>query len=92
MEYKITIQGKGGHGSRPDNSINPVDCFAAVYGALQSIACKISFVDGGTANNVIPDALHFICTCEDPDAMKRIVEHTCTAYNCTFYANAIDPA
>ena len=83
MEYRITIQGKGGHGSRPDKSINPVDCFAAVFGALQGIDCKVSLVEGGTAGNIIPNELHFTCTCSDPDTMKRILEHTCNAYHCT---------
>ena len=34
MEYHITLQGKGGHGSRPDRVNNPVVCFAAVYGDI----------------------------------------------------------
>ena len=42
MEFHITIQGKGGHGSRPDLSYNPVDCFAAVYGGLQTIGCTVT--------------------------------------------------
>lgn len=83
MEFNITIQGKGGHGSRPDLSHNPVDCFAAVYGALQTIGCKVSFVDGGTAGNIIPDALHFTCSCDNTNALKRILEHTCNLYHCT---------
>lgn len=83
MEFNVTIHGKGGHGSRPDLSHNPVDCFAAVYGALQTVGCKITVVDGGTAGNIISDALHFTCTCDDADALKRILEHTCAAYRCT---------
>lgn len=83
MEFHITIQGKGGHGSRPDLSYNPVDCFAAVYGALQTIGCTITDVDGGTTGNIIPDALHFTCSCNDRDTLQRILEHTCAAYNCT---------
>ena len=42
MEFHITIQGKGGHGSRPDLSYNPVDCFAAVYSGLQTIGCTVT--------------------------------------------------
>jgi metal-dependent amidase/aminoacylase/carboxypeptidase family protein len=87
MEFNITIQGKGGHGSRPDLSCNPVDCFAAVYGALQTVGCEITAVDGGTAGNIIPDALHFTGTCKDMDTAKRILEHTCAAYNCTVVFN-----
>lgn len=83
MEFNITIQGKGGHGSRPDLGCNPVDCFAAVYGALQAVGCEITNVDGGTAGNIIPEALYFQGTCKDMDAVKRILEHTCAAYRCT---------
>ncbi len=83
MQFHITIQGRGGHGSRPDLSINPVDCFAAVYGALQTVGCEITSVDGGTAGNIIPDALHFTCNCSDPEAVRRILEHTCAAYLCS---------
>lgn len=82
MEFRITIQGCGGHGSRPDLSRNPVDCFAAVYGALTSIGCTVLSVDGGTAGNIIPDALHFTCRGGTPDILRRIMDHTCAAYNC----------
>ena len=87
MEFSVTIQGKGGHGSRPDLSCNPVDCFTAVFGALQTIGCTINNVDGGTAANIIPEALHFTGSCNDMDTMKRILEHTCAAYNCTVIYN-----
>lgn len=87
MEFHIAIQGKGGHGSRPDLSHNPIDCFAAVYGALQTVGCRITYVDGGTAANIIPDCLHFKGTCEDMNALKRILEHTCAIYHCTAVYN-----
>ena len=57
MEYTVTIFGRGAHGSRPDLGRNPVDCFAAAYGALQTIGCTISDVDGGTAGNIIPETV-----------------------------------
>lgn len=87
MEFDITIQGKGGHGSRPDLSHNPVDCFAAVYGALQTVGCTITRVDGGTAGNIIPDALRFTGNCGNMEALKRILEHTCKIYHCTAVFN-----
>lgn len=83
MEYTVTIFGCGGHGSRPDRGRNPVDCFAAVYSALQTIGCTISDVDGGTAGNIIPEKLIFRCTCQNKEAMERILTHTAAAYNCT---------
>ena len=87
MEFSVTIQGKGGHGSRPDLGCNPVDCFTAVFGALQTIGCTITHVDGGTAANIIPEVLHFTGSCNDMDALKRILEHTCAAYRCTAVMN-----
>ena len=36
MTYTITITGKGGHGSLPDLSINPIDCLVAIHTAEQS--------------------------------------------------------
>lgn len=85
MKYCITIQGQGGHGSRPDLSHNPVDCFAAVFGALQGTGCQISQVDGGTAPNIIPDKLTSImeCRCSE-DALARILGSTCQLYHCGF--------
>lgn len=87
MKFNITIQGKGGHGSRPDLSHNPVDCFAAVYGALQTIDCTVTCVDGGTAGNIIPEQLTFACACDNKEALQRILDHACAAYNCTAIFN-----
>ena len=84
MEYHITLQGKGGHGSRPDRVNNPVVCFAAVYGALQSIGCTVTKVDCGGSTNVIQEMLHFYCTCNDEAALHRILTHTCAAHRCSF--------
>lgn len=85
MDFEITIQGRGGHGSRPDCSRNPIDCFAAIFGALLQLGCKISCVDAGTCANIIPDALRFRVTVagEKTDAMKQMVEHTCSIYHCS---------
>ena len=83
MEYTVTIFGRSAHGSRPDLGRNPVDCFAAAYGALQTIGCTISDVEGGTANNIVPDKLVFRCTCQNKEALERILTHTAAAYNCT---------
>ena len=83
MNYTITIQGLGGHGSRPDRAYNPVDCFAAVFGMLQQ--CTITKVDGGTANNVIPDKLIFDAECnKTAEELAKVLEPICKLYNCSF--------
>ena len=88
MKYSITIQGRGGHGSRPDLSYNPVDCFAAVFGALQCFSPTITQVDGGAAVNVIPDKLIFVmeCSCATQE-LAQILEPTCKLYHCSFEIN-----
>ncbi len=70
MGFNITIEGQGGHGSRPDQSINPIDAFRAIYTAMQSL--RISAIDpyktltysvgtlhSGRQGNVIPQNLTF---------------------------------
>lgn len=68
--FNVTLKGIGGHGSRPDLSNNPVDCFAAIQMALQSMVLrKISpfetltystcQVEGSQKMNVIPGELTF---------------------------------
>ena len=70
FSYEITLTGKGGHGSRPDLSNNPLDCFHALYGDLQSIwmrdanPCEpatlaICKVQCGTTWNIIAPTLNF---------------------------------
>ena len=85
MKYSITIQGRGGHGSRPDRSYNPVDCFAAAFGAMQLIDCKISQVDGGSAVNVIPNKLTFLAECSaGSQKLLQVLEPIGKLYHCSF--------
>lgn len=60
------IIGRGGHGSRPDLSINPVFAAANVLTALgsawanrldveETVNLGITMINGGTARNIIPD-------------------------------------
>lgn len=84
MEYTITITGRGGHGSRPDNAINPLDCFAAIHTALRPQGYVPSRVDGGTSGNIIPDAVKVTCTFPGSrELLSQVVEHTCSLYGCT---------
>jgi amidohydrolase len=70
MHFNITIEGKGGHGCRPDLSINPINAFVDICNGLSSIRMtkidpykaltySICQVSSGTSQNIIPDALHF---------------------------------
>lgn len=64
--FHIRIHGKGGHGSRPDQAVNPVVTAAEIACKLQSVVplqvspfdagvLTVSSVRGGEAWNVIPD-------------------------------------
>lgn len=67
--FHYTLTGKGGHGSRPDLSVSPIDCFAAIHTALQRIPSRyspflpvtlsVTQVQAGNTNNVIPQTLTF---------------------------------
>lgn len=66
LPFTVTIHGRGGHGSRPDQSHNPIDCFIGLNTALsqlrpadpmQPCIVTVTKVDGGNTTNVIPDTL-----------------------------------
>ena len=68
--FSVTITGKGGHGSRPDLSNSPIDCYVAIHQALSDFRMKkldpfhaftfaMGFVHSGQADNVIPQELTF---------------------------------
>ena len=84
MEIYVTILGRGGHASRPDKSYNPIDCFTALYGALQTIPCSINRVSGGNSGNIIPESLDFWGKCDNVEALQNILEHICPIYHCSF--------
>lgn len=65
----FNIIGKGGHGSRPDLSINPVFAAANVLVALgsawpnrvnveETVTLGLTMINGGTARNIIPDKVN----------------------------------
>jgi len=62
----ITIYGKGGHGSAPHTTIDPIVIAARTILALQTIASRevkpgemavvtVGYIQAGTKNNIIPD-------------------------------------
>ncbi len=64
--FEITIKGKGGHGAMPEQAIDPLNVAAHTYIALQSILARetasaenamitVGQMEGGKANNVVPD-------------------------------------
>ena len=72
--FEIRINGRGGHGSRPDLAQSPIDCFHAFYSDLQALRMRvvpplsgltvsIGSLHSGSALNVIPNDLTFSGTC-----------------------------
>ncbi|MBA3913524.1 MAG: amidohydrolase [Acidobacteriales bacterium] len=62
----VTIYGKGGHGSKPESTIDPVLIAAKIVVALQAIVSReihpgdpavitVGLMQAGTKNNIIPD-------------------------------------
>lgn len=71
--FNVTIHGKGGHGSRPDQANSPIDCFVAIYNALQAarltkitpfkpLTLSVGLLQAGAVSNVIPNDLTFAGT------------------------------
>ena len=85
--FRTRIHGRGGHGSRPDLSVSPIDCFLSFAGQLQSFRMRCvspehcltySFgcIQAGHEPNVIPPELMFAGTCrffsdEDGQRFRR---------------------
>jgi len=70
VSFFVSLEGKGGHGSRPDQANNPIDCFVAIYQRLESLrltkidpfkTCVYSIgqLEAGAAGNIIPQTLSF---------------------------------
>lgn len=64
--FTITIRGKGGHGSRPERTVDPIliatrviDALYAIpsrrIGALEPVVISVCSIHGGSNANVIPD-------------------------------------
>ncbi len=69
MSLDVTIFGRGGHGSRPDATIDPVVVGAFIVNRLQTIVAReiepmqpavvtVGQFHAGTKSNVIPDEAH----------------------------------
>ena len=83
--YTVTVKGKGGHGSRPDLSINPIDCMVAICTALGRIpGFRVASIDAGTSGNIIPAQAVFTFQCEaDRALIAQVAENTAIPYRCT---------
>lgn len=83
-EFTIVVRGKGGHGSMPHQTVDPILAAAQIVVNVQSIVsrnidplkpCVVSFgtVDGGTAFNIIPDEVRLRGTVRSFEAEVQTV-------------------
>lgn len=81
--FKIRIQGKGCHGSMPNNGVDPINASAHIITALQELHARelalsdeavltIGSIHGGEAANVIPDAVELSGTIRTYDEEVRV--------------------
>jgi amidohydrolase len=69
--FDYAIRGRGGHGSRPDLFVSPIDCFVAIYNGYNSLRWRavspfeqltssIGLLNTSSGkNNIIPDEVRF---------------------------------
>ncbi len=73
VNFEVRLTGRNGHGSRPDEANNPIDCFLAIGNALKDLRMKyvapgspitynIGSVHAGEKRNIIPESLTFLGT------------------------------
>jgi hippurate hydrolase len=83
---RITIYGKGGHGSAPQTAIDPIVIAARTILALQTITSRevkpgemavvtVGYVHAGTKNNIIPDQAELGLTVRtnNPEVRKQVL-------------------
>jgi len=83
---RITIYGKGGHGSMPNSTIDPIVIAARTIVALQTIVSRevkpgevavvtVGYIQAGTKNNIIPDQAELGITVRSykPEVRKQVL-------------------
>jgi amidohydrolase len=84
---RITIYGKGGHGARPESTIDPVVIAASIVVRLQSIISReihpgdaavvtVGYIQAGTKNNIIPNEVQMGLTVRSykPEVRKHLLD------------------
>jgi amidohydrolase len=83
---RITIYGKGGHGSMPNSTVDPIVIAARTVVSLQTIVSRevkpgevavvtVGYIQAGTKNNIIPDQAELGLTVRSykPDVRKQVL-------------------
>lgn len=86
-ELYITVQGKGGHGSAPHRTSDPIVAAVQIVTSLQTIVSRnmppgspvvvsITAIHGGSATNIIPNEVQMMGTLRTMDESLRELAHT----------------
>ena len=102
--FEITVQGKGCHGSMPDKGIDPISISAHIITSLHEISARelnlldeavltIGSINGGIADNVIPDSVKMTGTIRTYDEetrqfIKERMTQICESVAATFRGSA----
>jgi amidohydrolase len=83
---RITIYGKGGHGSQPNSTVDPIVIAARTIVSLQTIVSRevkpgevavvtVGYIQAGTKNNIIPDQAELGLTVRSykPEVRKQVL-------------------
>ncbi|HEY4644155.1 MAG TPA: amidohydrolase [Bacteroidota bacterium] len=104
-ELEITVKGKGGHGARPQATVDPIVVASQVVLALQTVVSRgvnplhpvvltIGKIQGGSAQNVIPDDVQLVGTLRTTDSntrerthklIRRTVAGVCSSAGASFH-------
>ena len=83
---RITVYGKGGHGARPETTVDPIVIAASIVVRIQSIVSReirtgeaavitVGYFQAGTKNNIIPDQAQMELTVRSykPEIRKHLL-------------------
>ena len=83
---RITVYGKGGHGSMPNSTIDPIVIASRIVVTLQTIVARevkpgevavvtVGYIQAGTKNNIIPDHAELGLTVRSykPEVRKQVL-------------------
>ncbi len=112
--FSISIIGKGGHAAMPQEVVDPILISAYVITSLQSVVSRntnplkpivlsVTCIQGGSANNIIPERVELKGTVRTfdpemrqliPNMMENIIKGICIAHGANYafdYENGYDP-
>lgn len=102
--FKISVQGKGGHGAMPNTTVDPLNVISHIHIGLQEIlsrevapgdnvALTIGQMHGGATSNVIPDMAYLAGTArtfgeETRSYVRQRIEEIASGVSNTYRASA----